>query len=330
MQFDRMKRRDFITLLGGAAAWPLAARAQQPAMPVVGFLSSGSPEAFAPYLDAFRLGLEQAGFVEGRNVAIVYRWARGRDDQLPALAAELVERKVGVIAASGEPAVMAAKAATATTSIIFLIDGDPVRLGLVAGFHRPGGNLSGVTMLTLALDLQRLALLREALPRAASIAVLINPNFPGSPARMREVQDAARSMVQDLALAPASNEGEIERAFAKFEQRRPDALLVASDPFLDSRRDQIVALAARYVVPAMYERRGFAAAGGLMSYGTQLADLYRKQGAYTALVLKETSPADLPVLQPTRFELVINLKTAKALGLEIPPPFIARADALIE
>src|SRR5262249_42282194 len=198
MQLDRMKRRDFITLLGGAAAWPLTARAQQPAKPGVGFLSSASPGAFAPYLDAFRLGLEQAGFVEGRNFAIVYRWPRGRDDQLPALAAELVERKVAVIAASGEPAVMAAKAATSTTPIIFLIDGDPVRLGLVAGLHRPGGNLSGVTMLTLALDLQRLALLREALPQAASIAVLINPNFPGSPARMREVQDAARSMVHDL------------------------------------------------------------------------------------------------------------------------------------
>ena len=325
-----MKRRDFITLLGGAAAWPLTARAQQPAKPGVGFLSSASPGAFAPYLDAFRLGLEQAGFVEGRNFAIVYRWARGRDDQLPALAAELVERKVAVIAASGEPAVMAAKAATSTTPIIFLIDGDPVRLGLVAGLHRPGGNLSGVTMLTLALDLQRLALLREALPQAASIAVLINPNFPGSPARMREVQDAARSMVHDLAIAPASNEGEIERAFAKFERRRPDALLVAGDPFLDSQREQIVALAARYGVPALYEWRDFAAAGGLMSYGTHLPDVYRKQGAYTALVLKETSPADLPVLQPTRFELVINLRTAKALGLVIPPALIARADAVME
>src|SRR5215813_5086426 len=247
-----MKRRDVIALLGGAMAWPLAARAQQPALPLVGFLSSASPEAFAPYLDAFRQGLEQAGCVEGRNFAIVYRWARGRDDQLPALAAELVERKVAVIAASGEPAVMAAKAATSTTPIVFLIDGDPLRLGLVAGFHRPGGNLSGVTMLTLALDLQRLSLLREALPRAASIAVLINPNFPGSPARIREVQDAARSMVQDLAVAAASNEGEIDRAFARFEQRRPGALLVASDPFLDTRRDQIVALAARYGVPAMY------------------------------------------------------------------------------
>src|SRR3984893_17666194 len=182
---SHMKRRGFIVLIGGAAAWPLAARAQQPAMPVVGFLSSASPEAFAPYLDAFRLGLEQAGFVEGANVTIVYCWARGRDDRLPALAAELVERKVAVIAASGEPAVMAAKAATATTPIIFLLDGDPVRLGLVAGCHRPGGNLSGVTVLTLALDLQRLALLREALPKVARVAVLINPNFPGSPTRLR-------------------------------------------------------------------------------------------------------------------------------------------------
>ena len=327
---SHMKRRGFIVLIGGAAAWPLAARAQQPAMPVVGFLSSASPEAFAPYLDAFRLGLEQAGFVEGRNFTIVYCWARGRDDRLPALAAELVERKVAVIAASGEPAVMAAKAATATTPIIFLLDGDPVRLGLVAGFHRPRGNLSGVTVLTLALDLQRLALLREALPKVASVAVLINPNFPGSPTRLREVQDAARSMVHDFAVAPASNEGEIDRAFARFEQRRPDALLVASDPFLDSRRDQIVALAARYGVPAMYERRDFAAAGGLMSYGTHVPDLYRKQGAYIALVLKETNAADLPVLQPTRFELVINLKSAKALGLEIPPTLIARADTVIE
>ena len=192
------------------------------------------------------------------------------------------------------------------------------------------GTLSGVTVLTLALDLQRLALLREALPKVASIAVLINPNFPGSPARLREVQDAARGMVHDFAVAPASNEDNIDRAFAKFEQRRPDALLVASDPFLDSRCDQIVALAARYGVPAMYERRDFAAAGGLMSYGTYLPDLYRKQGAYIALVLKETNAADLPVLQPTRFELVINLRTAKALGLEIPPTLIARADAVIE
>jgi len=187
-----------------------------------------------------------------------------------------------------------------------------------------------VTMLTLALDLQRLSLLREALPRAASVAVLINPNFPGSPARIREVQDAARGMVQDLALAGASNEGELDRAFARFDRRRPDALLVAGDPFLNARRDQIVALAARYAVPTLYDWRDFAAAGGLMSYGTHLPDLYRKQGAYTALVLKETNPADLPVLQPTRFELVINLKTAKTLGLEIPPPLIARADALIE
>ena len=325
-----MRRREFVGRIGMAAlAWPLAARAQR-TIPFIGFLNSGSPNERAHLVEAFRQGLKEGGYIDGKNLAIEYRWAEGRPDLLPKLAAELVERKVAVIAASGEPAVMAAKAATATTPIIFLLDGDPVRLGLVAGFHRPGGNLSGVTVLTLALDLQRLALLREALPKVASIAVLINPNFPGSAARLREVQNAARSMVHDFVVAPASNEGEIDRAFARFEQRRPDALLVASDPFLDSRRDQIVALAARYGVPAMYERRDFAAAGGLMSYGTYLPDLYRKQGAYIALVLKETNTADLPVLQPTRFELVINLKTAKALGLEIPPTLIARADAVIE
>jgi putative tryptophan/tyrosine transport system substrate-binding protein len=309
---------------------PRPARAQQPAMPVVGFLSSASPEALAPYVDAFLLGLEEAGFVKGRNCAIADRWARGRYDQLPSLAAELVERKVAVIAASGEPAVMAAKAATSTTPIIFLIGGDPVRLGLVSGFFRPGGNASGVTILTLALDLQRLALLREALPRAASIAVLMNPNFPGSDARMRDLQEAARNVVQDLSIMPAGNEGEIDQAFAKLDRRRPDALLVASDPLFNARRDQIVALAARYAVPAIYERRDFAEAGGLMSYGTHLSDLYRRQGAYTGLVLKGSDPADLPVLQPTRFELVINLKTARTLALTVPPSLLATAEAVIE
>ena len=299
-------------------------------MPVVGFLSSASPEALAPYVDAFLLGLEEAGFVKGRNCAIADRWARGRYDQLPSLAAELVERKVAVIAASGEPAVMAAKAATSTTPIIFLIGGDPVRLGLVSGFFRPGGNASGVTILTLALDLQRLALLREALPRAASIAVLMNPNFPGSDARMRDLQEAARNVVQDLSIMPAGNEGEIDQAFAKLDRRRPDALLVAGDPLFNARRDQVVALAARHAVPAIYERRDFAEAGGLMSYGTHLSDLYRRQGAYTGLVLKGSDPADLPVLQPTRFELVINLKTARTLGLTVPPTLLATADEVIE
>jgi putative ABC transport system substrate-binding protein len=326
-----MRRRDFIKALSGAAVMAQRpARAQQPAMPVVGFLSSASPEALAPYVDAFLLGLEEAGFVKGRNCAIADRWARGRYDQLPSLAAELVERKVAVIAASGEPAVMAAKAATSTIPIIFLIGGDPVRLGLVSGFFRPGGNASGVTTLTLALDLQRLALLREALPRAASIAVLMNPNFPGSDARMRDLQEAARNVVQDLSIMPAGNEGEIDQAFAKLDRRRSDALLVAGDPLFNARRDQIVALAARYAVPAIYERRDFAEAGGLMSYGTHLSDLYRRQGAYTGLVLKGSDPADLPVLQPTRFELVINLKTARTLALTVPPTLLATAEAVIE
>jgi putative tryptophan/tyrosine transport system substrate-binding protein len=326
-----VRRRDFIKALSGAAVMaPRPARAQQPAMPVVGFLSSASPEALAPYVDAFLLGLEEAGFVKGRNCAIADRWARGRYDQLPSLAAELVERKVAVIAASGEPAVMAAKAATSTTPIIFLIGGDPVRLGLVSGFFRPGGDASGVTILTLALDLQRLALLREALPRAASIAVLMNPNFPGSDARMRDLQEAARNVVRDLSIMPAGNEGEIDQAFSKLDRRRPDALLVAGDPLFNARRDQIVALAARHAVPAIYERRDFAEAGGLMSYGTHLSDLYRRQGAYTGLVLKGSDPADLPVLQPTRFELVINLKTARTLALTVPPTLLATAEAVIE
>jgi putative ABC transport system substrate-binding protein len=325
-----MRRRDFITVLGGTAAWPLAARAQQPAMPVVGFLNSASPEAFVSYVDAFLIGLYELGFVEGRNLAIEYRWARGRYDQLPSLAAALLDGKVAVIAASGEPAVIAARAATLTVPIVFLIGGDPVRLGLVAGFNRPGGNVTGVTILTLMLDMKRLGLLREALARATIIAVLMNPNFPGSAARMDDVQQAARNIGQGLVVTAASDEAEIEKAFADFDRLRPDALLVAGDPFFNARRDQIVALATRYAIPAIYEWRDFAAAGGLMSYGTQLPDLYRQQGLYTGRILKGEKPADLPVLQPTKFEFVINLKTAKTLGLAIPPGILAIADEVIE
>ena len=256
-----VRRREFMSLLAGAAAaWPRVARAQEQAAPVIGFLNGGSPELFSPYVNAFLLGLNEAGFGDGRNCAIAYRWARGRYDELPALAAELVNLRVAVIAASGRTAVVAAKAATSVIPIIFLIGGDPVRMGLVAGFHRPGGNASGVTILNLALDLQRLRLLREALARTASIAVLFNPNFPRAQGRMREVQEAARVMVQDLAITPAANEGEIDQAFAKFDGRRPDALLVVGDPFFNARRDQIVALAARYAIPAIYDRRDFAAA----------------------------------------------------------------------
>jgi putative ABC transport system substrate-binding protein len=325
-----MNRRAFISLFSGAAAWPLAARAQQTAIPVIGFLNSASPEAFGSYVDAFLIGLNEAGFVEGRNLAIEYRWARGRYAQLPSLAAELVEHKVAVIAASGEPAVLAARAATSTVPIVFLIGGDPVRLGLVAGFNRPAGNVTGVTILTLTLDMKRLGLLREALASAATIAVLVNPNFPGSEARTGDVQQAARNIGQELVITVARDEAEIEKAFADFERRRPDALLVAGDPFFNARRDQIVALAARYAVPAIYEWRDFAVAGGLMSYGTQLPDLYRQQGSYAGRILKDAKPAELPVLQPTKFEFVINLKTAKALGLEIPDRLLALADEVIE
>jgi putative ABC transport system substrate-binding protein len=326
-----VRRREFMSLLGGAAAaWPLAARAEEQAAPVVGFLNGGSPELFSPYVNAFLLGLDEAGFGVGRNCAIAYRWARGRYDELPSLAGELVNLRVAVIAASGRSAVMAAKAATSTIPIIFLIGGDPVRMGLVAGFHRPGGNASGVTILTLALDLQRLRLLREALARTASIAVLFNPNFPRAEGRMREVQEAARVMVQDLAMTPAANEDEIDQAFAKFDRRRPDALLVVGYPFFNARRDQIVALAARYAIPAIYDRRDFAAAGGLMSYGTNLSELYRQQGAYTGLVLKGSDPADLPVLQLTKSELVINLKTAEVLGVKIPDNVLSLANEVIE
>ena len=326
-----IRRREFMSLLAGAAAaWPRAARAQEQAAPVIGFLNGGSPELFSPYVNAFLLGLNEAGFGDGRNCAVAYRWARGRYDELPALAAELVNLRVAVIAASGRAAVMAAKAATSTIPIIFLIGGDPVRMGLVAGFHRPGGNASGVTILSLALDLQRLRLLREALARTASIAVLFNPNFPRAQGRMREVQEAARAMVQDLAITPAANEGEIDQAFAKFDGRRPDALLVVGDPFFNARRDQIVALAARYAIPAIYDRRDFAATGGLMSYGTNLSELYRQQGAYTGLVLKGSEPADLPVLQLTKSELVINLKTAEALGVKISDNVLSLANEVIE
>ena len=325
-----MKRRAFISLIGGAVAWPLAARAQQAAMPVIGFLSGGSPELFAPYVDAFLSGLNEAGFVKDRDCAIAYRWARGRYDELPSLAAELVNLRVAVLAASGRAAVLAAKAATSVIPIVFLIGGDPVRLGLVSGFHRPGGNATGVTILTLALDLQRLRLLREALGRTASIAVIFNPNFPRAEGRMREVQEAARQTVQELYITPASNDEEIDQAFAKFDRRRPDALLVFGDPFFNARREQIVALAARFAIPALYDRRDFVAAGGLMSYGTNLSELYRQQGAYTGLVLNGSEPADLPVLQLTKSQLVINLKTAAALGVKISDNVLARVDEVIE
>jgi putative ABC transport system substrate-binding protein len=325
-----MRRRNFVTFLGGAILAASGLRAQQKGMPVVGFLSSEAPDVFAPRAAAFRQGLSYIGYVEGQNVTIEYRWAEGHFDRLPALADDLVGRKVDVIATSGgDSSAFAAKNATSLIPIVFLAGGDPVEQGLVASLAAPGGNLTGVTLVTVELWGKRVELISELVPTAGVIAHLVNPNFSGTERNIQAVREAARAKRLRLRILKAGTESEIDAAFASLNELHADALLVGAPSFL-GRREQIVALAARYTVPAIYEWREFAAAGGLISYGTSLTDTYRNLGTYVANVLKGARPADLPVQQPTTFELVVNLKTAQALGLTIPPSILARADEIIE
>ena len=327
-----MRRREFVRFAGSVViAWPFAARAQQKTMPVIGFLSGTSPGPYASNVAAFRQGLSETGYVEGQNVAIEYRWAEGHYDRLPALAADLVGRKVDAIAASGgSVSVRAAKSATSTIPIVFTSGDDPVATGLVASLARPGGNLTGVSFLDVELNPKRLELLSELVPQARVIILLVNPNNSNADRIMREAQDAARAKGVQLPILKAGSESEIDAAFATLVQLQAGALVVAGDPFFNSRREQLVALASRHAVPTIYAWREFPDAGGLISYGASFTSVYRQLGIYAGKILKGAKPSDLPVEQPTRFELVINLKTAKALALTVPQSLLARADEVIE
>jgi len=325
----KIKRRDFITLLGGAAAWPLVARAQQPAMPVIGFVRSTSLSDSTQLVTAFRQGLKELGFVEGENVAIEYRWAEDQYDRLRTLVADLVDRKVAVIAANS-PSALAAKTATTTIPIVFTTGEDPMNLGLVTSLSRPTGNVTGVTFFGGALVAKQLELLHELLPQATVISVLVNPNFPGATFQLRDVQEAARTLGHTMHVLNASTGSEINTAFTTIAQQRSDALLVAGDPFFLSRVSQFVTLAARHAVPTIYAQREYVAGGGLISYGTSVTDAYRQVGVYVGRILRGAKPTDLPVVRATKFELVINLQTAKLLSLEVPPTLLARADEVIE
>jgi putative tryptophan/tyrosine transport system substrate-binding protein len=324
-----MRRRNFIALLGGATAWPLAARAQQTAMPVIGFLNAASPHGFAGLLSAFLKGLSETGYVDGHNVEIEYRWAEGRSDRLPAMADDLVHSQVAVIAATSTPAALAAKAATTTIPIVFETGGDPVRLGLVASLDRPGGNVTGVTQSNVALASKRLELLRELVPTATSIALLVNPANPSvAETQSSEVLSATRTLGLELHLLNASTERDFDAVFAKLIQLRVGGLVICADPFFTSQSEQLAALTVRNAVPAIYQNREFAVAGGLLSYGAELTDSYRLAGVYTGSILNGHKPADLPVQQSTKAKLVINTKTAKTLGLSIPQALIDRAEVI--
>jgi putative tryptophan/tyrosine transport system substrate-binding protein len=325
-----VKRREFIILLGGAAAaWPFEARAQQPAMPVVGFLRSSTLADAAHLVTAFRQGLKEAGFVEGQNVAVEYRSAEGRPDRLPALVADLVRRPVAVIVANSEAAVRA-KAATTTVPIVFVTGGDPLGEGLVNSLNRPGGNITGVSFFGSALGAKQLELLQQLVPKATVMAALVDPNYTNAEIQLRNVQEAAHSVGLQIRVVKASNEREIDAAFTSLIQQRADALINQGGAFLFSRRNQVIALAMRHAVPAIYPLRDYPAAGGLMSYGASNTDAYRQAGVYTGRILKGEKPTEMPVLQPTKFNLVINLTTAKVLGLDVPDKLIALADEVIE
>jgi ABC-type uncharacterized transport system substrate-binding protein len=325
-----IKRREFITLLGTAAAWPLAARAQQPAMPVIGFVNSASPNGLAHALAAFRRGLRETGYIEGENVTIEYRWAEGQDDRLPLLVADLVRRQATVIAATNNASALAAKAATATIPIVFGVSVDPIAVGLVASLNRPGGNVTGVTTLNVELLPKRLEVLHVMVPAARLIALLVNPTNPAAETDTRNAQEAARTLGLQLHALHASTERDFDTVFATLLQLRASALMIASDNFFNSRSEQLAVLSLRHAVPAIYQYPEFAAAGGLMSYGGRLTDSYRETGVFTGRILKGAKPADLPVQQFTKVELLINLKTAKALGLTVPTALLVRADEVIE
>jgi putative tryptophan/tyrosine transport system substrate-binding protein len=326
-----MRRREFISLLGGAAAaWPLVARAQRPALPLVGFLVAGVSKMLQAPLAGFRRGLAESGYVEGQNVAIEYRFAEGRVDRLPALAADLVRRQVAVLVASSPDGALAAKQATATIPIVFSVGGDPVQLGLIASLSRPGGNVTGVFQFTAALEAKRLGLLHEMVPKATTLAALVHSNYSAADSQVRDTHDAAARLDIRLVVLTANSDSDFDAVFATLAQQRAGGLLVCASPFFYSRHERLVAQAARHSVPAIYEWREIAAAGGLMSYGTSLADAYQQAGAYAGRILKGAKPADLPAVQSTRFEFVINLKTAKALGLDVPPGLSSMADEIIE